>query len=278
MSTIVFDIEVAFQPEITEIAMARGLDEKRFNSGRFGPTIDANSHYVCHISYKIDNQKVVDLSLLDGKGSLVGDANEKQLLVAFAKAHNSCQESVAHYGQKFDIIFLNARYKFNKLPRLRPIKLQDTWRILKSNFLLVNNRLDSAIKFFGCPYGKPSLIWDIWRRVSLGDEKAHKTLRHRCRFDVLSLAWLWKNVFAEYANRSNQALKYERPILTVEKLVKIAHQINVARCPKCGVRGFLKQEGYRDTKTSTAKQLSCRKCFGWSHAPINNKGLLGRIR
>lgn len=274
MSTIKFDIEVAFLPEITELAMRLGLDEKKFNSGRFGPTIDANSHYVCHISHKIAKQKVVDLSLLDGKGSLRGDANEKQLLVAFAKAYNSCQESVAHYGQKFDIIFLNARYAKHGLPRLRPIKLQDTWRILKSNFLLVNNRLDSAIRFFGCPYGKPSLNWDIWRRVSLGDEKAHKILRHRCRYDVLSLSWLWDNVFSKFANRANQALKYERPYLDG---IGIAHQVAGSRCPKCGVKGMLKQEGFYNTKATVKKQLSCRECFGWSHAPINKRGLLGRI-
>lgn len=285
MSTIVYDIEVAFLPEITELAIERGLDEKKFSAGRFGPTIDANSHYVCHISYKIDNHKVVDLSLLDGKGSLRGDVNEKQLLKAFAKAHDYCQESVAHYGAKFDLPFLNARYQRQGLPRLKPIKLQDTWRILKSNFLLVNNRLDSAIKFFGCPYGKPSLIWNVWREVSLGVRKAHTVLRHRCRYDVLSLAWLWKNVFSKFANRANQALKYDRPNLDK---VKIAHQVAKARCPKCEAKGYMKQEGWRDSSVESCKQLSCRKCFLWSHAPLvmgtkKKKGtaqlfILGRIR
>lgn len=271
MSTIVFDIEVAFFPDVTRAAEAYGVDEKKFSWH-----IDAAMRYVTHISYKIDNQKVVDLSLLDGKGSLVGNANERQLLEAFSKAYNQCDESVAHYGSKFDIRFLNSRIAQAGLPPLKTIKLRDTWRILKDKFALPNNRLDTAIKFFSCPYGKPSLEWKIWRKVSLGDRKAHEVLRHRCRYDVLSLAWIYHKKLRVYDSGSvNRALAYDKQTIDDKK---IAEQLKVQRCPSCAERGKMKREGYRYTSSNTSAQLSCKACFKWVSAPIRKDGSLGRIR
>lgn len=274
--TIVFDIEVAFYPEITKIAIERGIDEKQFGYNQFGSNIDANMRYVCHISYKIDSHKVVDLSLLDGKGSLKGDANERELLVKFAEAYNKCDVSVAHYGNKFDIRFLNSRMSRYNLPPLKPIKLIDTWRILKSNFILNTNKLDSAIKFFNCPYGKPSLDWTIWRRVSLGDKKAHEILRHRCRYDVLSLAWLYNNKLRVFAKGTvNKSLAHDKAYVDDSK---IKAQLDDAFCPSCGSHGTLKREGYAYTQTATKVQLSCKSCFKWPTAPLNKNGSIGRIR
>ena len=276
MKTIVFDIEVAFYPDITEMAMKRGVDEKQFSSTKFGLTIDANMRYVTHISYKINDKPVVDLSLLDGRGSLRGDANEKQLLVKFMKAFNECDEAVAHYGKKFDIKFLNSRMSIYDLPPLKPIKLIDTWRILKDKFMLITNKLDSAINFFNCPYAKPSLGWPIWRRVSLGDRKAHKILRHRCRYDVLSLAWLYKHKLRVHATGTvNRSLAHDKESVADHE---IKSQLLKANCPSCGVKGSLKREGYRYTQTTTKVQLSCRKCCKWPTAPLNKDGSIGRIR
>jgi hypothetical protein len=271
MSVIVYDIEVAFQPEITRMVMARGLDEKKFSW-----QIEAGMRYVTHISYRIDSQAVVDLSLLDYDGSLEGDTNEKKLLADFAKAYNLCDESVAHYGSKFDLKFLNSRITKNGLPRLKPVRLHDTWRILKDKFLLPDNKLDTAIKFFDCPYGKPNLPWEIWRQVSLGDEKAHKKLRHRCHYDALSLWWIWNNKLKVYATRSmNRALAYD--LMEIND-ARVERQLVDYRCPSCARRGTLKREGYNYNKTGTKFQLSCRRpqCLDWSTAVIRKDGSMGR--
>lgn len=274
--TIVFDIEVAFYPEITEMAIKRGVDEKQFSSSQFGSVIDANMRYVTNISYKVNNSSVVDLSLLDGKGSLRGDANEKQLLQKFAKVYNTCDESVAHYGDKFDIRFLNSRMSIYNLPPLKPIKLVDTWRILKTNFILNTNKLDSAIKFFNCPYGKPSLDWSVWRKVSIGERKSHRILRHRCHYDVLSLAWLYKNKLSVFAKGTvNRSLAHDKAFVDD---AKIKSQLSVARCPNCEAKGTLVREGYSYSKTATKVQLSCKKCFKWPTAPLKKDGSIGGVR
>lgn len=271
MSTITFDIEVAFYPEITRMAIDRGVDEKRLSWH-----IDASMRYVTHISYKIDDKKVVDLSLLDYKGSLVGDANEKRLLEDFSAVYNQCDESVAHYGSKFDIKFLNSRIAKAGLPPLKPIKLRDTWRLLKDKFALVNNRLDTAIKFFKCPYGKPSLEWNVWRKVSLGDVKAHKLLRHRCHYDALSLAWIYDTKLRVYDSGSvNKALAYEKHEID-DALV--GEQLKQMLCVKCLKKGSYRRKGYHYSKTKVTYQLACKHCFGWASAPITTEGGIGRIQ
>lgn len=271
MSLLVYDIEVAFYPEITKMAIERGVDERKFSWA-----IDANLRYVTHISYKIDNQPAKDLSLLDYKGSLVGPVNEKELLKAFTEIYNQCDESAAHYGSKFDIRFLNSRIALYGLPRLKPVKLHDTWRILKDKFLLSNNRLDTAIKFFHCPFEKPSLEWDVWRKVSLGDMKAHKLLRHRCHYDVLSLHWLIENKLKVFFGRViNRALPNEKPFVADSKVTK---ELQDAGCPECGEIGTLVRKGYLPTQGGWKFQLRCKGCYQWMYARVTAKGTMGPIR
>lgn len=265
MRTIVYDIEVVFFREITEIAIQRGIDEKNLCSGRFGPIIDASTKYIANISYKINNGAVVDL--------VATPETEHELLAAFVEAYNSCDESVAHYGKKFDIRFINSRLEYHHLPRLRPIKLHDTWQILKSNFLLPNNRLDTAIQFFGCPYGKPSLPWDVWRQVSLGSKKAHKTLTHRCRYDVKSLGWLWQNVFVKYAKRANPCLP--KPYVND---IRVSEQLKKAKCLECLRRGTLTRQGYNRAKTQIKMALKCTACGKWCSSAVKKDGSLGGIQ
>lgn len=268
---IVFDLEVCFFPEITRMAQERGVDEKKFSWN-----IEAGMRYVSHISYKIGDSKVVDMSLLDYTGSLVGDANEKSMLADFARVYNTCDESVAHYGSKFDIRFLNSRMAKAGLPPLKPIKLRDTWRILKDKFLLVSNRLDTAIQFFKCPFGKPSLQWDIWRRCSLGNKAAHKILRHRCRYDTLSLAWIYENKLKGYdTGRVNRALAYDKHVVD-DKAIALA--LASTHCTACEAAGSYKREGYSYGKSVTKLQLSCKECFSWSSAPIRPDGSMGVVR
>jgi len=265
IKTMVFDIEVAFYPEITRMAIDRGVDEKKFSW-----EIDANMRYVTHISYGINTGKVIDLV-----SAKVGD--EKQLLETFASIYNLCDEVVAHYGKKFDIRFLNSRLAYHELPPLKPLVLIDTWRIMKDHFLLVNNRLDSAIKFFKCPYEKPSLPWKVWRDVSLGNAKAHKLLQHRCHYDVLSLRWLYENKLKHHAKagRVNKALVFETRWINdagINDILKLSY------CPSCANVGKFNRRGYKYNKTSTTVQFQCKKCNGWSTAPLNHKGLIGKLR
>jgi len=279
--TMVFDIEVAFFPEITKMAIERGVDERKFSWN-----INANMHYITHISYKINKGKTVDLSVLSygcfskGEKQVPTDSlvnNELFLLYEFSKVYNQCDEVIAHYGKKFDIRFLNSRLAKHDLPPLKPMTLIDTWRILKDHFLMVNNRLDSAIKFFNCPYEKPALPWSVWRDVSLGKVKAHKVLQNRCRYDVLSLSWIYFNKLQAHASSGiiNKALVYEKRKVDDKG---INATLKVSRCPHCTRKGSFARRGYKYNKTSVVVQVQCGGCHGWATAPLNKGGSIGRIR
>lgn len=261
---LVYDIEVAFYPEVIAMCRKYGLDEKKLNW-----KIDGSLRYVSHISAGyVGEREIRDFSLLDYEGSLVGDTNEKAMLEDFLKLVNEADETVAHYGSKFDVRFLNTRIAKYGLPSMKPVKLRDTWRMLKDKFLLLNNRLDTAIKFFKCPYGKPHLPWEIWERVSNGDKAAHKILRHRCRFDVKSLRWIYENKLQAYDRaKFNRALIYDTP-LTDDAMIK--QQLKDAHCPTCEEKGTLVRRGYLRSKSRTELQLSCRRqaCWDWAIATL----------
>jgi len=278
MSTLFFDIEVAFYPEVTRLAIEKGVDERKFTPSKFGSKIEASLRYISHISFKENHGKVIDLSVLDGKGSVSGDANEKQMILSFISAWNNADEVVAFYGEGFDRKFLNSRIERYKLPMLKPIRLVDPWKILKNNFLLADNKLDTAIKFFKCPYEKPSLPWTVWQKVSLGVVKFIKILRHRCKYDVLSMAWLWYNHLQKYApDRVNRALAYEYLYIDDDA---VAEQLDELLCPRCTLKGKFWRRGYKYNKTTTLMALQCQqiKCREWMHATIKKDGTIGRLR
>ncbi len=277
---LVFDIEVASYKDVVDLCKKYGLNEWKLSW-----KIDAGTHYVTHISYGwLGEEAVTDLSLLDHKGSLIGDANEKAMLEDFIKAWNSADETVAHYGSKFDLNFLNSRIAMYGLPRLKPAKIRDTWRILKNHFALVRNTLEEAIRFFKCPYGKPKLDQEVWRKVAAGNVAAFKILRNRCRFDVKSLRWIYDTKLQAYdTDKGNRALAYSLYDIDDKE---VARQLTVAQCKQCEKTGTLKREGFSYLKVNTMFQLSCKtpNC-GWSTAPLQKfivgkhvRYRLGRIR
>jgi len=274
MSTLFFDIEVAFYPEVTRLALEKGVDERKFTPGKFGSKIEASLRYVSHISFKRDHGKVINLFVGDRRGAV----NEKQILQTFSKVWNDSDEVVAFYGEGFDRKFLNSRIEKYKLPMLKPVRLVDPWKILVKNFLLADNKLDTAIKFFKCPYEKPALPWSVWQKVSLGVERAIETLRHRCKYDVLSMAWLWYNHLQKYApDRVNRALAYEYLYIDDEA---VSGQLGELLCPRCSLKGKFWRRGYKYNKTTTLMALQCQqiKCREWMHATIKKDGTIGRIR
>lgn len=259
---LVFDIEVATHPDLMDACKKYGLNEWKLSW-----KIDASTRYVTHISFGwLGESKVTDLSLLNYGSNLRGAAYEKQLLKDFAEVYNSANQTVAHYGSKFDLNFLNSRMAQYGLPRLKPVKMSDTWRILKEHFALPHNTLDAAIRFFECPYGKPKLSQEVWQHVAAGDEAAHKLLRHRCRFDVKSLRWIYQHKLQVYdTHKINRALAYSRLDIDDQELKQ---QLTKQRCKTCLSVGSLKREGYQYSKTKTSLQLSCKQCQDWSSAPL----------
>src|SRR3990167_10041011 len=78
------------------------------------------------------------------------NVNNDKAVAQFAyKILSQADAIVAHYGNKFDVKFLNARLAFHGLPPLPPIATIDTYSVAKQKFKLRSKSLDSLAKFFG---------------------------------------------------------------------------------------------------------------------------------
>ena len=182
--------------------------------------------------------------------------NDKPLLIALSKVWNEADVVIAHYGQKFDRCFLNARIEKHRLPPLKPVVLIDTWRISKDNFVLGGNSLNVLQKFFNSPYQKIDLTYEEWRKVQIGDIKVLKKLKDHCRADVLGLEYVFKNHLIHYTNKM--------PNWNLFKGIPV--------CPSCGSKDITKN-GLRYTTTGIHQRFYCRVCFHWSLKPLK-KGMV----
>lgn len=250
-----FDVEITVHKELLDVLHSFGLDERRVMN-----TMNAMVSHVTVFSYQwVGEKKVHTISQLDYPKSLKKDpSSDKLILKDIMKVFDEADMCLAHYGTYFDIPFLNTRIEKHKLGRLKPIRLRDTWRIARNNFKLPNNRLDTLIKAFDCPYKKPPLDWEQWRKAAYGDKKAFKLKIDRCESDAKSMTWLYENVLRKY---DNQGLNHN---LYTDKKV----------CAHCGSKNVVNDRYLPGSKTSMVLLFRCKACRGYSRMPVSGKGRL----
>jgi len=184
--------------------------------------------------------------------------NDRPLLKALSKIYNEADRVVAHYGQKFDRCFLNARLEKHGMPPLSPTTLIDTWRISKDNFVLPGNSLNVLQKFFNSPFQKVDLTYEEWRRVQVGEPKALAKLKAHCINDVLGLEFIFKIHLIHYTNKMPNMNLYVDPGQKV--------------CPTCASTRLIKW-GFMYTATSKLQRYVCGDCHQWSRGPLK-KGVI----
>jgi len=240
---LVFDLEVAPDTDIVKACDKIGLDERTLSWGINA----AFNHVTCISSMWLGHPNSIEvISLKDHKAAFKANPSDDiPLLKDFSKRFRQADFTVAHYGEKFDIPFLNTRIEKAGLPQLTPAKLRDTWRILRAKFKLPNNRLDTALRFFGSPTQKPALDWKVWHRVSLGDVTAFGPMIARNKADTVSLEWLYREKLRKYDNQApNFALYSENRVCRFcgSKNLKndrhLPKNVMLTRCDDC--KGYTK--------------------------------------
>lgn len=96
---------------------------------------------------------------------------------------------IHHYGDRFDLPFLNTRLVGNFCRPLETaeMKMVDTWWTLRHRFKLNSNRLATAIDFFDCKHKKTPLDGPTWIAAKAGQKEAlEKVVKHNVA-DVLAL-------------------------------------------------------------------------------------------
>lgn len=200
--------------------------------------LSASMGYILAIGYKWAHEKKAKvLSLADYRGKKVTD--DRKLLEAFEPIFKEADIVVHHFGQYYDIPFLQTRRLIHKMKPLPVAQQVDTWRIAKKRLKFHSNRLDAILKSLGCPYEKTPLNGNIWVDASAGDRNALKYIVKHCYWDVMVLEWVYNHI---------KAVWDQHPAIYGKE-----------KCNGCGGREFTSQ-GIRPTIKLTYRRLSCKKC------------------
>lgn len=203
--------------------------------------LSASMGYVLAIGYKWAHEKTAKVLTLDqypGKKP----TDDKKLLQAFEQTFNQADIVVHHFGQYYDIPFLQTRRLIHKLKPMPLVQQVDTWRIAKKRLKFHSNRLDAILKSLGCPYQKTGLDGNIWIDASAGDRKALKYIAHHCKMDVLVLEWVYNHI---------KAVWDQHPTMVNQK--------DLIHCSVC-IKGRMISNGIRPTKSKIYRRLSCKNC------------------
>lgn len=107
--------------------------------------------------------------------------NDEAMLREFILILNSADESVAHFGDSFDLPWIKTRCLFHRIPTLPKYKTIDTKAWASKHFLFNSNKLDYLSKFLGRK-GKLKTDYDLWKKVLLNNDR--KALSYMVKYNM----------------------------------------------------------------------------------------------
>jgi ketosteroid isomerase-like protein len=182
------------------------------------------------------------------------DGDDSEMVREFADILMRADESVAHYGDRFDIKWLRGKCLRLNVPLPPDLKTVDTWQIASKRFYLNSSRLDYLGKLlFG--RGKIRTDFDWWKRCHKATNpdaedrvKGVERMVKYCKRDVRLLEQVYHKLM-DFHNAKTHAgvLKYG------DKKMKWT-------CPHCASKKT-KQNRKRVTAKGTPQyQFQCQSC------------------
>lgn len=237
--TLVYDIEV--------LPNKGYFFELRDKYGSISKDFVKVNKSICTVAYKFVGEKERGvISVGDWRKDYKANPwNDKNLIEEFAKILSKADRVVAHYGDKFDQPFLNARALYNGLAPLQFPKSIDTYKLAKKHFKLMANRLGYIGEFLGLGDKLPMEAMD-WVKVAEGDLGALKKMAEYNMQDVDLLEAVYLKM-----------LPYVITNLDLNKLSSKAGEGNVCAC--CGSRN-LNKAGKRVLTSKICQAFKCIDC------------------
>lgn len=206
----------------------------------------ASMGYILCIGYKWAHEKKAHVIRIDQtKEGKLHKTDDTGVLREFEKIFNEADIVVHHFGQFYDIPFIQTRRMMKGLAPLPVVTQVDTWRIAKKRLKFHSNRLDAIISALKCPYKKTQLRGDLWIEAMAGDRKALDYVVEHCYYDVLSLEWVYNKI---------------KPVWDQHPRIVLSKEENV--CHLCG--GKAHSKGLRASQKHQYRRIVCTKCgFNW---------------
>lgn len=178
---------------------------------------------------------------------------EKLLLIDVSARLLEADCWIAHFGRWYDTVFINSRLLYHRLPLLPPnFPLIDTWRTMKSQMKLRNNRLKTLQEFLKLKNEKNAILPEQWIRAMAGCRRSIGYIVEHCRRDIEVLC---------------EAYELLKPLIVDHPFKSLASKHG--QCPICS-ETKLQKRGIHRTRTRAYQRFQCQGCGSWSKstAPI----------
>jgi len=203
--------------------------------------LQADIGHIISIGYMwLGDKKPKLLSIIDYPGKRIND--DSQLIAEFSKVYEEADVTVAHFGEYFDLAFIQTRRLIHGMQPLARIPLVDTWRIAKKRLKFGSNRLERILEVLGCPYSKSPVKLSVWSLARCGDKNAIKYIVEHNRLDVLVLAWVYEKLRPYWSSHPS-----------------LYRGNNEKQCPLCGSEHIVFKGRYL-AQTKVFQRLKCVKC------------------
>lgn len=158
-------------------------------------------------------------------------------------------DAIIHYnGTRFDIPTLNKEFLLQGWAPPSPAKQIDLYRVVRSRFRFVSNKLDYVAGALGVGNKTKHAGFQMWIDCMAGDKDAWKEMEKYNRNDVTILEAVYFRLLPWIKSHLNLSL--------------LAGDIV---CPNCG-SGMFQRRGYNLTLAGKYQRYQCNDCGNWFQA------------
>lgn len=186
------------------------------------------------------------------------DSDEATVLNRLSILLDEANIVVAHYGEKFDFPYVQARMMFHNIKPPSPFKTVDTKRVASREFHFPSyslEHLSNALKLKKRKGGHKKFPgFELWLEILRDNAEAWEELKEYNIDDVLTLEELYLRM---------------RPFIRNHPNVGVFTDGNNTVCPKCG-SDHIHYRGYAHTSVSRFRRFQCNDCGGWGRTRAND--------
>lgn len=163
---------------------------------------------------------------------------------------------ITYNGNKFDEPVVRTEYARRGLTPCPPNKSIDLYQVVRKQFRLLHNRMDSVAEFLGIPGKVSTGGFQLWVDVMDGDPSARKKMKKYNIQDIRVLEGIYHALLPWIHNHPS--------------LSHYSTDTDLYSCPRCGSVHVQKRGEYK-TKVSTFQRYHCQDCGSWSRARLADK-------
>lgn len=199
----------------------------------------------------LDEKETFCKTISDYKGYKKNIIDDEKLIKMAWALLDEADIVVAHYGKKFDLPKLAARFIYHGLSAPSSYQVVDTKQVASSKFKFDSNSLNNLGTYLNLGNKLQHSGFDLWVRCMAGDKDAWQMMKDYNVQDVVLLEKVYLAL---------------RPYITNHPNVSLITG-TVDSCPTCESKN-LQKRGFSYTRTGQKQRFQCGSCHSWSTGPF----------